>query len=63
LDTGNQHETERVQALRFMRQILNVVPKKFPRSFTASLVSLATQCNSSRDPLFWATVGTLCELG
>ena len=46
-----------------MRQMLIVAPKKFPRSFAASLVSLATQFKKTHDPLVWVCIGTLCELG
>ncbi|XP_065904435.1 rapamycin-insensitive companion of mTOR-like isoform X3 [Dysidea avara] len=62
LDSSSQHETERIQALRLMRQVLHVAVERFPRSFAASLVSISAQTNNSHDPLVWASVGTLCEL-
>lgn len=62
LDAPPSREIERLQAMRFIRQALAVMPDEFPCTLVAPLVAIVTSDVEPADNLMWSCVGTLSEL-
>ncbi|KAL5486702.1 hypothetical protein EMCRGX_G019218 [Ephydatia muelleri] len=62
LDAPPSREIERLQAMRFIRQALAVLPDEFPCTLVAPLVAIVTSDVEPADNLMWSCVGTLSEL-
>uniref|UniRef100_T1J225 peptidylprolyl isomerase n=1 Tax=Strigamia maritima TaxID=126957 RepID=T1J225_STRMM len=62
LDIFLDNQTERLQALRIMRQVVHTCPVKFPSAFTMCLISIANDGSQQRDHLLRAALATLSEL-
>ncbi|XP_054162554.1 rapamycin-insensitive companion of mTOR-like isoform X2 [Oppia nitens] len=62
IDIVLDNRLERIQALRLVRQLLSLNPKKFPLAITRCLVSIAKDGVQERDMLVRACWATLTEL-
>jgi hypothetical protein len=63
LDVPASREIERLQAVRFVRQVISTAPNLFPVSLAAPLVSIVLYDSDPLDNLTWSAIATLCELG
>lgn len=62
IDIVLDNRLERIQALRLVRQLLSLNPKKFPSAITHCLVSIAKDGIQERDMLVRACWATITEL-
>jgi rapamycin-insensitive companion of mTOR len=62
IDATQTKDIERLQAMRFVRQVLMVCPNLMPHSLIAPLVSVVMSQKEPIDNLTWAALATLSEI-